>query len=225
MRVLVVEDDKELNRFIRTALKREGFVADYAADGKEALALAKVSEYDVVLLDVVMPELDGLSVLKALRQRGDPAAILMVTSQGTERDKLLGLNSGADDYLVKPFLVTELVARIRAVLRRRTPSPHTNQGEKLSAGDVQMDLAKHLVLVKGKPVDLTKKEFQLLEYFLRHPGQVLTKSTLESRVWEMEFAPDSNTVEVHVNHLRDKISNGKRPMITTLRGIGYRLES
>src|SRR5687768_2932976 len=123
MRILVVEDDKELNTFIRTALKREGFVTDKAANGKEALELAREARYDVVLRDVMMPELDGFSVLKELRKKGDPAAILMVSSQGHEQDKLAGLNNGADDYIVKPFLVTELIARIRAVLRRRQAVP------------------------------------------------------------------------------------------------------
>jgi len=223
MRVLVVEDDKELNQFIRTALKREGFAADSAPNGKAALELARDTEYDVILLDVMMPELGGLSVLKELRKKGDPAAILMVTSQGSEHDKLAGLNSGADDYIVKPFLVSELIARIRAVLRRRDPAPSAG-ATLLKQGDVQLDLLKHSAEVKGKPVELTKKEFELLECFMRHPGEMLTQSVLESRVWGMEFAPDSNTVEVHVNHLRDKISTGKRPLIVTLRGVGYRFE-
>jgi len=224
MRVLVVEDDKELNAFIRAALKREGFVADHAADGKQALERAHDAEYDVILLDVMMPELSGLSVLKELRKKGDPAAILMVTSQGGEADKLAGLNSGADDYLVKPFLISELIARIRAVLRRRQ-SGSGGAVTMLKHGDVKLDLIKHIVEVRGKRVDLTKKEFELLECFLRHPAEVLSKSVLESRVWGMEFAPDSNTVEVHVNHLRDKISQGKDSPIVNVRGVGYRFEA
>src|SRR4029077_12090917 len=143
MRVLIVEDDKELNNFIRTGRKREGFAVDQANDGAEALELAKRAEFDVVLLDVVMPELDGLSVLKHLRKTGNPAAILMVTSQGHERDRLAALNSGADDYVVKPFLVTELVARIRAVLRRRQPPARANTSTVLTAGKLRLDLIKH----------------------------------------------------------------------------------
>jgi DNA-binding response OmpR family regulator len=223
MRVLVVEDDKDLNTFIRTALKREGFAADPAGDGKEALALARETAYDVVLLDMMMPELDGLSVLKELRKKGDPAAILMVTSQSTERDKLAGLNGGADDYLVKPFLISELIARIRSVLRRRQPGTSA-ASPLLSAGDVQMDLVKHEVQMKGKVISLTKKEFELLEYFMRHPNEMISKSTLESRVWGIDYAPGSNAVEVHVNHLRDKMNLGKRPLIVTARGLGYRFE-
>jgi two-component system OmpR family response regulator len=223
MRVLVVEDDKELNQFIRTALTREGFAADAAPNGKAALELAQDTCYDVILLDVNMPELSGLSVLKELRKNGDPAAILMVTSQSHEKDKLAGLNSGADDYLVKPFLISELIARIRAVLRRRQAT-QGNQSSVLEAGEIRLDLLKHEVQCQGEPVELTKKEFELLEYFLRHPNQVLSKSTLESRVWNMEFAPDSNAVEVHIKNLRDKISRDKRPLIVTLRGIGYRFE-
>jgi two-component system OmpR family response regulator len=223
MRALVVEDDKELNQFIRTALKREGFVCDTAANGKEALARVRDIDYDVVLLDLMMPEVSGLTVLQALRKAGDRAAILMVTSQGTEQDKLAGLNSGADDYLVKPFLVSELVARIRAVLRRKQSGDAAQSGS-LTAGDVHMDLVRHEVKVKGKPVELTKKEFELLEYFLRHPAQLLTQSAIAQHVWNMEFDPDSNVIEVHIGHLRDKISTGKRPLITTLRGSGYRFE-
>lgn len=223
MRVLVVEDDAELSRFIRSALKREGFVCGHASDGKAALALAHEAEYDVVLLDVVMPELDGLSVLKELRKRGNPAAILMVTSQGHESDKLKGLNSGADDYIVKPFLVTELIARIRAVLRRSQPgAPKTLTV--LHAGDVTLDLVKHSVTIKGRPVELTKKEFELLEYFMRHPHQLLSQPALAQHVWNQDFDSDSNTVEVHVGHLRDKISHGKTPLIVTVRGAGYRFE-
>jgi DNA-binding response OmpR family regulator len=226
MRVLVVEDDKELNQFIRTALKREGFAVDSASDGEQALVLSRETEYDVILLDVVMPELDGLNALKELRKKGSPAAILMVTSQIRERDKLAGLNGGADDYLVKPFMVSELVARIRAVLRRRQPAGPRNHvaGIMLTAGPIRMDLTKRTVEVYGKPIYLRKKEYELLEYFLRHPNEVLTKSILESRVWSMEFTPASNSVEVHVNHLRDKISADKRPLIVNLRGVGYRLE-
>ncbi len=224
MRVLVVEDDKELNQFIRTALKREGFAANGAADGKEALELARDSDYDVILLDVVMPELNGLSVLKELRKRGDPAAILMVTSQNHERDKLAGLNNGADDYLVKPFLLTELIARIRAVLRRRQNGACKDGGMVLKQGDICMDLLKHIVQIKGKPVDLTKKEFELLEYFMRHPHHLLSQPALAQHIWNMDFEADSNVVEVHVGHLRDKISLGRRPLIVTVRGAGYRFE-
>jgi DNA-binding response OmpR family regulator len=226
MRVLVVEDDKELNNFIRTALKREGFVADSAPNGKEALRLAQETDYDVILLDVVMPELNGLAALKELRQRGDPAAILMVTSQNHERDKLAGLNNGADDYLVKPFMLTELIARIRAVLRRRQPGGHNGNGAGtlLTAGDLRMDLVKHAVDVKGKLLELTKKEFELLEYFMRHPNHVLSQSAISQHIWNIDFDGESNVVEVHVAHLREKMGTLKSPQIVTVRGAGYRFE-
>lgn len=221
MRVLVVEDDKDLNRFIRTALKREGFACDGAPNGIAALELAQERDYDVILLDVMMPELSGLTVLKELRKKGDPAAILMVTSQSQERDKLAGLNGGADDYLVKPFLITELIARIRAVLRRRHPgvSPKTNTT--LQQGDLQLDLIRHAVLYKGKPVQLTKKEFELLEYFMNHPNEVLSQTRIAQAVWNLDFDADSNMVEVHITHLREKIHDGKRPLFVNVRGIGY----
>jgi DNA-binding response OmpR family regulator len=223
MRILVVEDDKDLNTFIRTALKREGYASDSAADGKQALELAGETDYDVVLLDLMIPEVSGLTVLKQLRKQKHPAAILMVTSQGMERDKLAGLNSGADDYIVKPFLVTELIARIRAVTRRHGQGAAASSTI-LTAGNIRLDLIKHDVQVKGKPVSLTKKEFELLEHFMRHPGQMLSKSVLESHVWNMEFAPESNVVEVQVNHLREKLPRRKRPLIVTVRGLGYRFE-
>lgn len=225
MRVLVVEDDKELNNFIRTALKREGFSVDPASNGKEALLFAQTEEYDVILLDVMMPGLNGLAVLKELRKKGDPVAILMVTSQGGEHDKLAGLNSGADDYLVKPFLISELIARIRAVMRRRQATATDMAPTALRHGDVKMDLVKRIVEVRGKRVELTKKEFELLECFLRHPEEVLSKSVLESSVWGMEFAPDSNTVEVHVTHLREKLGPSKHPWISNVRGVGYRFDA
>lgn len=224
MRVLVVEDDKELNQFIRTALKREGFVTDSAPNGKEALELARETEYDVILLDMMMPELNGLTVLKELRKKGTPSAILMVTSQSHETDKLAGLNNGADDYLVKPFLVSELIARIRAVLRRRQPANQKDSSTMLKAGEIQIDLLKHEVSIKGKLVKLTKKEFELLEYLMRHPNQILSQTVLTQHVWNVDFEADSNALEVHIAHLRDKISQEKRPLIVTLRGMGYRFE-
>ncbi len=225
MRVLVVEDDKELNNFIRTALKREGFSVDRASNGKEALLFAQTEEYDVILLDVMMPALNGFAVLKELRKKGDPAAILMVTSQGGEHDKLSGLNNGADDYIVKPFLISELIARIRAVMRRKQATAEDATPTTLKCGDVKMDLVKHVVEVRGKRIELTKKEFELLGCFLRHPEEVLSKSVLESSVWGMEFTPDSNTVEVHVTHLREKLGPSKRPWISNVRGVGYRFDA
>jgi DNA-binding response OmpR family regulator len=223
MRVLVVEDDKELSQFTRGALKREGFATDHAANGRDAVELATETDYDVILLDVNMPEMDGLSVLKELRKKGHEAAILMVTSQGHERDKLAGLNNGADDYITKPFLVTELIARIRAVVRRRQPGTG-GSSTVLKEGDICLDLIKHRVEVKKKPVELTKKEFELLELFMRHPNQLLSRSVITQHVWDLDFESDSNVLEVHVGHLRDKISTGKRSLIVTVRGVGYRFE-
>src|SRR4029077_3608318 len=153
---------------------------------------------------------------------GNPAAILMVTSQGHERDRLAGLNSGADDYVVKPFLVTELVARIRAVLRRRQPPARANTSTVLTAGKLRLDLIKHQLQIKGKPVDLTKKEFELLEYFMQRPRQVLSQSVIMQSLWNMDFEHDANIVEAQVKNLRSKIDDGKHAYIETLRGVGYR---
>jgi DNA-binding response OmpR family regulator len=225
MRVLVVEDDKTLNTFTKTALTREGFAVDSAFTGKEGLELARSASYDIVLMDVMMPEMDGFTLLKTLRKEGKTVPVLMLTSQGQEKDKLVGFNSGADDYLVKPFLVTELVARIRAILKRaESGKTARDSATVLVAGGLRLDLVKRRFERKGKTIELTKKEFELLEYFMRRPGQVLSQSVLAQHVWNMDFDPGSNVVEVQIKNLRDKIS-GKRLIIENVRGAGYRFTS
>jgi len=226
MRLLLVEDDKDLGEFVQEGLAREGFVVDLARNGRAALDQAQEQTYDVILLDVMMPELDGLSALKKLRSKGYRGAILLVTCKGQERDKLDGLNNGADDYIVKPFLMSELVARIRAVMRRMSPTSGPKiAGTVLVSGDLQLDLLKRECKKSGKAIPLTKKEFDLLECFMRRPGQVLSQNSLCQQVFNTDFNTNSNTVEVHIKNLRSKIDGkSSKSILRTVRGCGYALE-
>jgi len=227
MRLLLVEDDKDLSDFVREGLTREGFAVDLAVNGRQALEKAKEADYNVVLLDVMMPELDGYSVLKKLRAQGSHAAILMVTCRGQEGDKLQGFSGGADDYIVKPFLLTELIARIRAILRRvDSAKSKGSQGSVLRAGPLSMDLLKRELKLAGKPVPLTKTEFDLLEYFMRRPNQVLSRSVLVQHLSASDMNATTNTIEVHIKNLRRKI-DGKstHSLLRTVRGVGYSLDA
>jgi DNA-binding response OmpR family regulator len=226
MRLLLVEDDKDLGEFAQEGLTREGFRVDMARNGREALDQVAENEYDVILLDVMMPEMDGVSALKKLRSQGHKGAILLVTCKGQERDKLEGLNNGADDYIVKPYLMTELVARIRAILRRVSrPESPKSAGSVLVVGPLQLDLLKRELKRSGKPIVLTKKEFDLLECLMRRPGQVLSQSVLSQQVFSTDFNTNSNTVEVHIKNLRNKIdAKSSKSLIRTVRGCGYALE-
>lgn len=224
MKLLLVEDDKDLSEFAREGLVREGFAVDVARNGKEALERAGENAYEVILLDVMMPHVDGYTVLRKLRAQGNPSAILLVTCKGQERDKLQGLNSGADDYIVKPFLLSELVARIRAILRR-TAAQKGTQGSILRARDLHMDLLKREVKRAGKPLVLTKMEFDLLEYFMRRPGQVLSHLVIVQHLSNTDVNVSPNAVEVHVKNLRAKIDpKSGKSFIRTVRGCGYALD-
>ncbi len=227
MRLLIAEDDADLRTFVLEGLTRAGFAVDAAKDGQEAVDLASERAYDVVLLDVVMPKRDGFEVLKTLRCRGYKGVVLLVTSRGQERDKLQGLNSGADDYIVKPFLLTELVARIRAILRRTTPARGTVlQGATIKVGPLEMDLLKREVRKGNKPIALTKKEFDLLEYLMRRPKQVHSQEDLAQHLTGIEHESQTNTIEVHIKNLRAKL-DAKRglSLIRTVRGCGYSLDA
>ena len=227
MRLLLVEDDKDLCEFVQEGLAREGFTVDIAMDGQKAVDLVASRGYDVVVLDIVMPKLNGLQVLKTIRSRGHQGAVIMATSKGHERDKLEGLNNGADDYIVKPFLLSELVARIRAILRRTAAPPSkVIQGNVLKAGPLEMDLTKREFKNAGKLIALTKREFELLEYFMRHPGQVLSQTVINQNLSAAEHDSQTNTIEVHIKNLRAKI--GKKAgesLIRNVRGFGYVLEA
>jgi DNA-binding response OmpR family regulator len=220
MKILIVEDDRKVAGFIEQGLKEEGYVVDVAADGEEATMLAHVYEYDVILLDVVMPKKNGFQVASELRREGRTTPIMMLTSRDSTEDVVRGLDAGADDYLAKPFKFDELLARVRALHRRGGAEVQ----EALQFGPVRMDRLRHVSSVDGKALDLTPKEFQLLEYFLLHPEQVIRRTTLLEKVWDMHFDPESNVVDVHVGNLRRKLKEATGiNLIATVRGVGFTL--
>ena len=217
MRILVVDDDPEIVSFVRRGLAYEGYKVDTAADGSEALAKAREKEPDLVILDIMMPGIDGIEVSKRLRQGGD-VPILMLTAKGTVADKVVGLESGADDYLVKPFAFDELLARVRALLRRRQPGKE----ETLRFSDLSLNTATREVKRGNDPIELTAQEFDLLELFIRHPRQVLKRDLIYERVWGYDFEGESNVIEVYIRYLRSKLEVRDRPrLIHTVRGVGY----
>ena len=217
MRILVVDDDPEIVSFVRRGLAYEGYKVDTAADGSEALAKAREKEPDLVILDIMMPGIDGLEVSKRLRQ-GSNVPILMLTAKGTVADKVTGLESGADDYLVKPFAFDELLARVRALLRRHQP----REEETLRFSDLSLNTATREVRRGNDPIELTAQEFDLLELFIRHPRQVLKRDLIYERVWGYDFEGESNVIEVYIRYLRSKLEVRDKPrLIHTVRGVGY----
>jgi DNA-binding response OmpR family regulator len=222
MKILVVEDDRKVAGFIEQGLKEEGHVVDVAPDGDEALMLAHVYDYDIILLDVVLPKKNGFQVATELRREGRTTPILMLTSRDATEDIVRGLDAGADDYLAKPFRFDELLARIRALHRRGG----AERLDTLAYGPVTLDRLRHQAAVQGRPLDLTPKEFQLLEYFLLHPEEVVRRTTLLEKVWDMHFDPESNVVDVHVGNLRRKLHTAAgRHMVETVRGVGFSLRN
>ena len=220
MRVLVVEDEVKMAGLLRRGLQEEGYAVDIAPTGSEAVWAATEIPYDAIVLDVMLPDLDGFSVSRRLREAGRWAPILMLTARDAVPDRIEGLDAGADDYLTKPFAFTELLARLRALIRR-------GAGERpaaLVAGDLILDPAAKRVTRGDTQIELTAKEFALLEYFLRHPGEVLTRSRIIEHVWDFAYDGDSNVVDVYIRYLRQKIDRpfGRRS-IETVRGTGYRL--
>ena len=220
MRVLVVEDDRKVAGFIEHGLREEGYVVDVAPDGNEATLLAHVNEYDVILLDVVLPKKNGFQVAAELRREGRRTPILMLTSRDAAEDVVRGLDAGADDYLAKPFPFDVLLARMRALYRRGG----AERLEVLRYGPVSLDRLHHVATVNDRQLDLTPKEFQLLEFFLLHPEEVVRRTTLLEKVWEMHFDPDSNVVDVHVGNLRRKLTAAAgEQLLSTVRGVGFTL--
>jgi DNA-binding response OmpR family regulator len=222
MRILLVEDDAKVASFIRKGLEEEQYRVEVAADGEEGLAAALVGDYDLLILDIMLPRRDGMSVLTELRRRRLEVPVLMLTAKDAVEDRVAGLNAGCDDYLPKPFAFAELLARTRALLRRRA-------GEKsvlLRAGDLVLDPIAHSVIRAGRAIELTSREYSLLQYFLQHPNQVLTRTMIVEQVWGYDFDNFSNVVDVYVNYLRNKIDRGFEPkLIHTVRGVGYVLKS
>jgi DNA-binding response OmpR family regulator len=220
MRILVVEDDRKVAGFIEQGLREEGYAVDLAADGDEATMRAHVNEYDVILLDVVLPRKNGFQVAAELRREGRNTPILMLTSRDAAEDVVRGLNAGADDYLAKPFPFDVLLARIRALCRRGG----AERLDVLRYGAISLDRLHHVVTVSQQRLDLTPKEFQLLEYFLLHPEEVIRRTTLLDKIWEMHFDPESNVVDVHVGNLRRKLTEAAgEQLLATIRGVGFSL--
>jgi DNA-binding response OmpR family regulator len=216
VKVLILEDDQKLARFLARVLTEDGLVVDTCATGSDALAHATTGLYDLVVLDWMTPDTDGLTVCREIRRRGGSAPILMLTARGETGERVLGLEAGADDYMVKPFEVDELVARVRALLRR------TAGYGSLRCGDVQLDRVTRVALVAGVELPLTNREFALLLHLLLHADRIVRRSDLLAHVWNTSFDPGSNVVEVHVGRLRDKLGD-RAWMIETVRGVGYRL--
>ncbi len=222
MKILVVEDDRKVAGFIEQGLREEGYMVDVAPDGDEATMLAHVYDYDLLVLDVMLPKKTGLQVAAELRREGRATPILMLTARDTTEDVVRGLDAGADDYLTKPFKFDELIARVRALVRRGG----AGRTELLHYGPVELDRLKHKVRVGGKNLDLTPKEFHLLQHFLLHPEEVVRRTELLEKVWDMHFDPESNVVDVHVGNLRRKLRQATgTDLIETVRGVGFRLQT
>jgi DNA-binding response OmpR family regulator len=216
-RILIAEDDKRISAFLAKGLRANGFTPTVVADGREALDLAATAEFDLLVLDIGLPVVDGFEVLARLRRRGDRLPVVILTARDSVSDTVAGLEGGADDYLSKPFRFEELVARIRARLRDDEASGEPGV---LRHGDLSLDLRTRQAEVDGRAVDLSAREFALAEVFLRHPGHVLSREQLLSRVWGYDFDPGSNVVDVYVRYLRRKLG---ADLIETVRGMGYRL--
>ena len=218
MRLLLVEDDAKLAGVLRQGLKEQGFAVEVCRDGNAGLEHALAADYDAILLDVMLPRRSGFELLRELRARGGRAPVLVLTARSAVEDRVEGLNLGADDYLPKPFDFRELLARLRAILRRPPVEPQTL----LRAADLELDPSRHEVRRKGKRIELTAKEFALLEYLLRKKGVVATRGMILNHVWDMDYDGGSNLVEVYVNYLRRKIDHDFQPkLIHTIRGTGY----
>ncbi len=221
MRVLLVEDEEKIANFIQRGLKEERYIVDVAYDGERALFLAEVNPYDLIILDIMLPGRDGISICKELRSKKIDVPILMLTAKGGIKDKVSGLDSGADDYLIKPFSFEELLARVRSLLRRN----RLNKTTTLKIADLELDQLTHKVKRSGKEITMTSKEYALLEYLMLNANQIVTRTMISEHVWNEDFDSFTNIIDVYVNYLRNKIDKGfKKKLIHSIRGAGYILK-
>ena len=219
MRVLVIEDDRETAQFLRKALKESGHAADIAEDGEMGLSLAQEGNYDVLIVDRMLPRLDGLSAIKELRAKGMRTPVLILSALGDVDDRVKGLRAGGDDYLTKPYAYSELLARVEALARRPVPA---EQETRYIVGGLVLDRLSHRVTRDGEPIQLQPREYRLLEYLMKNAGQVVTRTMLLEHVWDYHFDPQTNVIDVHVSRLRAKIDkNFDKPLLHTVRGAGY----
>ncbi len=221
MRILVIEDEKKVATFIKKGLVEEHYAVDTAFDGEEGLYLSEINEYDLIVLDLMIPKIDGFGVLKKIRERKNNVPILVLTAKDSIDDTVRGLDAGCDDYLTKPFAFAELLARIRALLRRDKKEKESV----LRIADLSLSIVTHKVMRQGKEIELTSKEYALLEYFMRNPEKVLTRTMISEHVWDYHFDSNTNVIDVYVNYLRKKIDKDFDPkLIHTIRGIGYMMK-
>ena len=222
MRILIVEDDEDIAEFVQQGLKEAGYAADVSPNGDEGFRMALNEPYDVAIVDLMLPGRDGIDLIESLRQRGEDLPVLILSAKQSVDDRVQGLQSGGDDYLTKPFAFAELLERVRALLRRSGGDQQT----RLTAGPIEMDLLNREVQRSGDPIDLQPREFSLLEYLMRNPDQVVSKTMILEHVWGFNFTPQTNVVEVLVHRLRNKIDEGYEPaLIQTVRGAGYVLRT
>ena len=221
MKILLIEDEKRITQFITKGLREEGYSIDSAHDGKEAFTMVQMYEYDLIITDIMMPNMDGIELINQVRKQDKNMPILILSAKNSTEDKVTGLDTGADDYLPKPFAFSELLARIRALLRRQN-----NYTEILEFADLEMNITQHKISKSGKQLDLTQKEFALLEFFMRNKNRVVTRTSIIEHVWDMNFNSDTNLVDVFISHLRKKIDNkgAAESLIHSVRGVGYTLK-
>jgi heavy metal response regulator len=221
MRILVIEDEKKIASFIQRGLKEEHYVVDVAYEGEEGLYLADINPYDLIILDIMLPKKDGVAVCRELRKKKNAIPILMLTARNAVKDKVSGLNAGADDYLTKPFAFDEFLARVRALLRRGKE----DKAGMIVVGDLELNQLTHEVKRGNKPIPLTSKEYALLEYLMLHANQVVTRTMISEHVWHEDFNSFTNVIDVYIKYLRNKVDKGfSAKLIRTIRGVGYTLK-
>ncbi len=223
MKILIVEDDPKIRLYVEKGLKEAGHVVDLAEDGETGLHLASTEKYDVLIIDRMLPKLDGLSIIKTLRGSGNLTGVMILSSLGDIDHRVTGLRSGGDDYLIKPFAFIELLARVEAI-SKRTSFPQSAQSTLLRAGDMEMDLLSRKVRRGGKYIDLQAREFRLLEYLMKFKGQLVTRTMLLEGVWDYHFDPQTSVIDVHISRLRKKLGDINNNLIMTVRGAGYIIE-